>query len=294
MGKWPAPSVSQAREAASVHHGTIAAGGDPQGERRRRRREPTLDDLWESYLELHAKPQKKTWQDDERMYKKYLVDLHGQGLSAITRSIVAEIHGRIGTEHGKSQANQVKFLLSTMFNKAAEYVGYQGPNPCQRVAKFPSQSRERYFQPAEMEAFFRGVAAEDAYWQAFFLLCLFTGSRRGNVAAMEWQEIDLANAVWHIPGSKTKNKRPASIALCEPAVAILAARQAERLGSKWVFPAFLGQGHLSDPRKAWHRILTAMRSCPKCGGLAGQGELANAKAWRKAAGIPAAQNARRT
>ena len=64
------------------------------------------------------------------------------------------------------------------------------------------------------------VAAD---YRAFLLLCLFTASRRGNVASMEWAELDLENAVWHIPATKTKNKRPTSISLCAPALAILTA-----------------------------------------------------------------------
>ena len=62
---------------------------------------------------------------------------------------------------------------------------------------------------------------------------------------MEWPEIDLENAVWHIPGSKTKNKRPTTISLCAPALAILKTRHEQRNGSPYVFPAFKGDGHLS-------------------------------------------------
>ena len=100
---------------------------------------------------------------------------------------------------------------------------------------------------------------EDAYWQAFFLLCLFTGSRRGNVASMEWAEIDLEDAVWHIPGSKVKNGKPTSIALCLPAVAILKARYTARNGSPYVFPAIRGEGHLRSLQLVWDRIRTAAK-----------------------------------
>ena len=45
---------------------------------------------------------------------------------------------------------------------------------------------------------------------------------------MEWAEVDLVNGVWHLPAGKTKNKRPASIALCAPALAILKHRAERR------------------------------------------------------------------
>jgi integrase len=150
------------------------------------------------------------------------------------------------------------------------------------VANFAEKSRERFVQPAEIQALFKAIATEDAYWQAFFLVCLFTGQRRSNVASMEWSEIDLTNGVWHVPASKTKNKRPTAVALCEPAVMIVQARHAERTTRRYVFPAVKGDGHLIDPRKSWNRILTAMRACPKCKEVVGQGELIDKRAWKKA------------
>jgi integrase len=130
------------------------------------------------------------------------------------------------------------------------------------VENFPERSRERFLLPAEMKAFFTALASEDSYWQGFFLLCLFTGSRRGNVASMAWKEIDLQNAVWHLPGDKTKNKRPTSVPLCAPALAILKTRFSQRQDDNpWVFPASKGRGdgHMFDPRKAWVRILAVAK-----------------------------------
>jgi integrase len=250
-------SVDQAREAARIKAGEVASGKNPHAERLAKRQEPTLAELWKSYLELHAKPRKKSWQDDERQYHKYMAALHTKRLSAITQAVVAKWHGGIANDHGPVQANRCKALLATMYSKASAAVGYTGPNPAVGVANFPERSRERFLLPAEMKAFFIALAAEDPYWQAFFLLCLFTGSRRGNVASMEWAEIDLDNAVWHIPATKTKNKRPTTIALCAPALAILKTRYDQRNGSPWVFPAFRGENHLADPRKAWTRLLAA-------------------------------------
>lgn len=250
-------SVEAARKAVATLGGQVAQGGDPAAERRQKREEPILSRLWEAYLELHAKPRKKSWKDDERQYAKYMGSLQGKRLSAITKPLVAKWHAQIAQDHGPVQANRSKALLATMFSKGASAVGYAGPNPCVGVASLPERSRERFLLPAEMGSFFKALAAEEPYWQAFFLLCLFTGSRRGNVASMAWQEIDLENAVWHIPGGKTKNKRPTSVALCAPAQAILKKRHEERNGSLWVFPSVRGDEPLVDPRKAWRRVLAA-------------------------------------
>jgi integrase len=277
-------SVDNARDLCRNAISDLAKGIDPRKARQDARQpsnEPTLADLWTEYLELHAKPKKRTWRDDERQYTKYMSKLHGKRLSDIDDTAVAKWHAKVAKDNGPIQANRAKALLATMYSKASKHAGFTGPNPCIGVANFPEKSRERFLLPAEMQAFFRALAAEDAYWQAFFLLCLFTGSRRGNVASMEWTEIDLDNSVWHIPASKTKNKRAATVALCEPAAAILSTRASERNGSPYVFPAAKGDGHLIDPRKAWDRVLTGMRACPKCKEQVGQGELIDKKAWRK-------------
>jgi integrase len=282
LGKFPGVTLDAASKAALKIVGDIAKGIDPSLERNAKREEPTLANLWDSYLELHAKPQKKSWKDDERQYNKYLPTLRNKRLSAITKTVVTKWHSTIAKEHGPIQANRCKALLATMFSKASATVGYTGSNPAKGVANFPERSRERFLLPAEMKAFFTALAAEDAYWQAFFLLCLFTGSRRGNVASMAWAEIDLENSVWHIPASKTKNKRPTTVSLCAPALAILRTRHDQRNRSPYVFPAFTGDGHMIDPRKAWNRVLTAMRTCPECEEVIGQGELVDQKAWKRA------------
>jgi integrase len=250
-------SVASARKAAAKQAATIAGGADPQSERLFRRNEPTLAMLWQSYFELHSRPQNKSWKDDQRRYQNYMQDLHNKRLSAITKAVVAKWHAQIGQEHGPVQANRCKEQLSSMFGKASGAVGYTGPNPCRGVANFPERSRERFLLPAEMHMFFTALAAEEPYWQGFFLLCLFTGCRRGNVQSMEWAEVDLENALWHIPGAKVKNGRPTSIALCLPAVAILKARQQLRNGSPYVFPALRGSGPLRSVQGPWERIRAA-------------------------------------
>ena len=267
-------TVDQARTHAEELNGKIAKGIDPQAEKVKARQDAvakgvTLQDLWDAYLELHAKPRKRTWTDDQRQYDKYLTPWHHRGLSSIQTNDVAKWHGRLAKDHGPIQANRSKALLATMFSKASLAVGYSGPNPCVGVANFPERSRERFLLPNEMKTFFDALSAEEEIWRDFFLTCLFTGSRRGNVGSMRWQEVDLANAMWHLPADKTKNKRPTVIALSPPVLAILQKRREQADNSEWVFPSGRTDGHVIDPRKAWDRIRGAMRQCSNCAELAG-------------------------
>ena len=138
------------------------------------------------------------------------------------------------------------------------------------MANFPERSRERFLLPGRNGGVFQESGRRGCLLAGVFPTLPLYRQPAGNIASMEWPEIDLANAVWHIPAAKTKNKRPTSIALCAPALAILTTRHQQRNGSPFVFPAFKGHGHLSDPRKAWNRILAGMRRCPTCNEIIGR------------------------
>ena len=256
LGKFPNLSISQARDAAAELTGELAKGVDLVAERRAKRQERTLKELYDDWLEVHAKPRKRTWKDDERQWNKYIADTFGtRRLSSLKTSEIAKWHAKTGKDSGHVQANRAKALLATLLNHAVR-IGLLVANPCRSAPNFPEQSRERFLLPAEMKTFFDALAVVGEPWHDFFQLALFTGTRRGNVASMAWAEIDLDRTTWTIPASKTKNKRPAVIALSPPAVMILRNRWEMFGPSEYVFPSSSVTGHIVDPRKAWERLRT--------------------------------------
>jgi integrase len=75
---------------------------------------------------------------------------------------------------------------------------------------------------------------------------ILTAARSTEVRAGTWDEIDLDNAVWTIPGDRTKNEESHSVPLCAEAIQILKA-MAERKhpDTNRIFPGATG-GLLSD------------------------------------------------
>jgi integrase len=67
---------------------------------------------------------------------------------------------------------------------------------------------------------------------------------------MRWNEIDLTNGRWAIPGAKFKNGKPQVVHLAPPAVEILKSRR--KNDSEWVFPG--ADGHLRKPQRAWRNL----------------------------------------
>jgi integrase len=249
-------SVEAARTAAATVTGDMAAGRDPQQERRARRQQPSLKDLFDHWM-LYAKAHKKASSaaGDEWLYERYLEKWSLRRLSTIKKADVQARHAKIGRENGIYSANRMLSLLRAMFNKAEE-LGYRGPNPAKGVKAFQEQSRDRFLQPHELQAFFEALAAEPELFQHFFLLGLLTGARRSNLQAMRWEDVDLASRFWRIP--ETKGGIPVIVPLVEPAVAILRTRQESAKNQEWVFPGRRG-GHLTEPKGAWKRICTAAR-----------------------------------
>ncbi|MBY6106755.1 tyrosine-type recombinase/integrase [Ferrimonas balearica] len=86
-----------------------------------------------------------------------------------------------------------------------------------------------------------------------------TAQRKSCVFSLEWREVDHANALWLIPTSMMKAKRPHAVPLVKAAMAILKWRSDEaELGERFVFPGQgTGSGHIVDKEREsgfWSRI----------------------------------------
>lgn len=256
IGAYSDLSIDQARSRAEEMNATIALGQNPADDKRRIRDESTFAELFQTYLEHHSKLHKRTWRADQQMFDKYLSGWGTRRISRIRKMDVSLLHGRIGRIAPYS-ANRVIELLHAIFAKAREW-DWQGQNPVTGVTPFPEEKRERFLSAGEMQAFFAALDSEpNAMLKDFFLVCLLTGARRGNVQAMRWEELDLAQAIWTIPAEKSKNGKPMSVTLSPWAVKILDTRKSAAT-SEWVFPSRWSDRktpHLSQPTNAWKKLL---------------------------------------
>jgi integrase len=227
-------------------------GENPAEDRREKRLEGTLGNLFDRYLELHAKPHKgpRSVAEDEALFRRYLETWRNRRLSETRRRDVERLHVGVAEQHGIFAANRMLALLSTMFNKSLEW-GWRGPNPCKGVRKFPEQSRERFVTTDEMPRFLRALAEEpNADFRDIVLLGLLTGARKSNILEMRWHDIDLKAAAWRIP--QTKGGKSQTVPLVTPALCCLSARR-EKSISEWVFPGSNGR-HLVAVAKPWKRL----------------------------------------
>jgi len=100
----------------------------------------------------------------------------------------------------------------------------------------------------------------DGYQGSFVVQCalklaplLFV--RPGELRHAEWEEIDLENAEWNIPGSKMKMKEPHLVPLSKQAIEILTEIKKLTGTGRYVFPGRTSQRPMSD-----NAILAALRN----------------------------------
>jgi len=263
IGRFGDVTVDDARKEALALAGDIARGKNPVEEKRKAREESILADVWELYLEKHAKPRKRTWQEDERQWNVYLKSLKNRRLSEIHRAAVRDWHAGIGKKHGEYQANRALSLLSGLFS-FIQGEGYPGANPCKGVRRFKENSRARFLAPDELAVFFRVILEQPAPWADFFRVLLLTGARISNVCSMRWADLELQRGLWRVPGKDSKTGDPLVIILVPEVVTILSKLAEENENrpederTHYVFPG-RGRDHIGYPQAAWSRITEAAK-----------------------------------
>jgi integrase len=257
LGQWPDLNVALAREKALEIRTAIAKGGDPHAAHRADKREAAFGDLAERYMteyaRLHKKP--RSIADDEYYLLHYIPQSwRTRRLSDISRPDVERLHASLGQERGHYAANHAVRLLRHMLNRALDWEMFRGANPAARIKLFREDKRERFLSPEELQRVNTALLEEpDWRWRAYFPLALMLGTRKSELMAMRWADIDMERRTWRIPQTKAGNSH--LLPLPGPVLAALSGLPS-RGKSDWVFPGDGAAGHIVEPAKAWQRVRT--------------------------------------
>lgn len=223
LGRVGLLSATEARRAASERLARVKLGEDPHAEKAKAkvRAALTVGSKIEPYLELAASRQRPSSLRDTRRYmQETWKPLHREPLHAITRAQVAERLAEIARDSGPYAANRARAALSAFYAWLIG-TGAAENNPVIGTLKSAQEERRsRVLTKPEMRAIL-GACRNDDFGRIVRLL-LLTGQRRDEVAAMLWDELDLAGGIWHLPGSRTKNGLPHDVPLSRPTLNILA------------------------------------------------------------------------
>lgn len=276
IGSYPEMTIENARKKAMELNGQIAQGNNPADIKRVAKEELTLSELFGLYNERYAIPHKlKSIVAMKAMFDNYLgkldaprkkhgrervkpagaVDWSNKKISAISSKDVFKLHHDLGTKTGFTVANRVVELLRAMYNRCHSMKLIDVANPAQGIQPYKEEARDRFLQGDELTRFFAALEAESEQNRDFFILTLLTGARKTNVLSMRWEDLDLNQATWRVPGEVSKNGQPMMIPITQEPLKILKRRK-DSSTSTFVFPGEGKLGYMTSPKRSWERITT--------------------------------------
>lgn len=260
LGYYPDLSIEQARAKANDFNSRCSMGENIFETAGAAKAELTLSDLFNSYLERHAKKSKVTWQVMSKDFERNVASIKNKKLSKISSNIAEKLHVDLTKERGPYSANRTIQLLRAVFNKGIQWKLYRGDNPFKGITLHKEKPRERFLSEDEAKKLLRTLdEMEDCDIKDFIVLSLFTGARKANLAAMHFSNIDWGRGLWVIPISK--NGERVVVALGGKEISILE-RRFNKIKSglpdddepTFVFPGKGSTGHLTDPKKSWYTL----------------------------------------
>jgi integrase len=195
LGATDAIGLADARRLAGRIMFQVAEGKDPAAERKAARSQGTWAELAEQYVEQYAKKKNKSWKQAEKLVRKYLTPRWGKlPAPGITRS---DVKSAIAAIDAPVLANQVLASASAVFSWAIREEILKS-NPCQKIERHETTSRERVLSDRELPMFWAAFDDAGLLQSTALKLILLTGQRPGEVSAMHRDHIE--GGWWTLPG----------------------------------------------------------------------------------------------
>lgn len=154
--------------------------------------------------------------------------------ASLAQTDAVQVLDEVKVGRGPIAANRVRALARACWSWAVKR-GALTANPWEATPQPARETaRERVLSDAELADLWRAADDLDHPWAPIVKVLILTGQRRGEVAGMEWAEMDLDAARWSLPGERTKNGRPHSVPLV-PTVLELVRKIPRRSGATIVF-----------------------------------------------------------
>jgi integrase len=276
-------TLGAARARAKAVLAEFYSGHDPKAAARVRARQAlTLRDALEAYFAGRKDLRPKSIKDYRSSVAAHLKDWMDRPVRDITPDMVEQRHTAIADEvkkrsgsgrrgggpaTGAASANAVMRALRAVYNFAAERDSELPPNPTKRMRRqwFPVPHRERIVRSDELPAFYRAVdALPSRTARDFLLLALFTGLRREEAAALQWNEVDFAQRLIRLPAGRTKAGRKLDLPMSSFVRDLLVALRALGNDGPFVFGANSRSGHIEEPRFPLAQIAEATDIAVTC------------------------------
>lgn len=218
-------ALMEARAIHAKQRLDIKAGNDPAIERDLKAHHiqtmPTLTEFADTYIERHAKPNKKSWKEDRRMLDVDILPVLGDmPLNKIERKHLISLLDKKQDLGVLTLRNHLIALLNKLFNFAVDDRSIIGVNPMQGIKKIAIKARSRVLNDDEIQMFWERTSETGGLAPCTRLalrLVLVTGQRPGEVCQMRHSQI--YGDLWKMP--ETKNGRAHIVPLTPMALGII-------------------------------------------------------------------------
>lgn len=255
IGTYPVHSLAAARQEAAERLRLVASGIDPEDKRNVKLIEPEtiFSAAAAEFIDRYARPRNKDWRETKRIFDYDVLSVWGsKKIGDIARGDVLELIDSVADRGAPYMANAVLAAVRKLFNWAVER-GYIDTSPVAGVrAPTRTVQRDRVLTDDEIRAIWRASMELGYPFGPFVQLLMITAQRRGEAAAAQWSEFNLANAVWSIPGARNKSGRSHSVPLAGLAMSII--EPLPRLNSSQFLFTTCGTAPISGFSKAKKRI----------------------------------------
>ena len=270
LGNYPDLSLADARAQHRQALTLLSRGIDPGQAQRQNELEarmaPTVNVLANEYIEIWAKPRKRSWKEDLRILNKDVLPVWGKYKAKdITRRDIVLLLDKILERGAPISANRTLAVIRRMFNFAIER-DILSISPCHSIKAVAKENRrERVLSEDEILKFWLGLdnASMTEPTKIALKLQLITAQRKGEIISAEWEEFDLTNGWWNIPASKSKNGNSHRVPLSNLALALLNDLKSQsNICSQWLFPSPTGKAHIS-PTSVDHALRKNLYNLPE-------------------------------
>jgi integrase len=223
LGSYPALGLAEARTAARGAMHDASRGVDPAQERAKKKgeRPQSVEGAVHLFVEKYVS-KKRSANETERIFNVYVLPKwRKRALENIARRDVIELLDMMLDKHGPYITNRTLAAVRRFFNWCVER-DLVPTSPTTKVrAPGKEAKRERILSDGEIKAVWDGFHSLGWPFGPLFQLLLVTAQRRGEIATMRWEDIDLEDATWTIPREFTKADRAHSVPLSPPALDIV-------------------------------------------------------------------------
>jgi integrase len=235
IGPYPEVSLSEARKRASRLRLEALDGRDPiearKQEKARKLAQASLSEVLQVYSDAHLSKLARG-PEVERALRSTLARHLPRPAEAVTKANL-QIELDTKTRTAPVQANRLRAYLRHFFGWA-EGRGYVQENPAKGIARpAKERPRDRVLSLSEVAAIWKASAELGPVWRQLVRMMIMTAQRRGELARVEWHELE--GGVYAIPAARTKTDAAHIVHLSAPVLEELEALRQESGGAGLVF-----------------------------------------------------------